>query len=576
MNRVLNRQSVPIIAVFLLAILATVAVACGSGSDGSPFLESGTDGSQQNELSASFGLDDSLNGVRGPSGATGAAGSPGASFAAATVSASQPRPAPFPTSVPQLEGATQTSPPQFSDSAFFDSELPAPELSPLDQPQAQVGQPGQQRIIVRNVDMTIEAPNVAAVIAEIGRLTTQNGGWIVRTQNVQVYRGAIDIRVPADLLDDTLATIRGIASKVNSEISTSQDFTEEFTDTTARVQTLQDTVDALRVLFARADKIEDALNIQREITRIQSDIEGMQARINYLSESAAFSLVRITVEALPQEMVIVAGDDLLAAVGRPVRFRAEFTQPEGIEDLRIEWDFGDGSQKQVVTGVAPIDQEGRVISAPVVHVYSDDTDSPYIVQVEVTGTGESGAAKGDDVMVVTVNRVPPIQVFAGDNRIVEAGDVVKLRGSFTRPEGVENLRFTWDFGDGSAPVTVDADSGVTVAEIEHTFTNSRPQSYNVVLTVRGETASGSTEGVDTLQIRADEPESLTAGNFAPGDSSKTAVRALSSIGSWLGTALIYIGIFSPLWILAGVALFLLNRSRRAKLNRRTAATLTSN
>ncbi|MDA0231966.1 MAG: DUF4349 domain-containing protein [Chloroflexi bacterium] len=428
---------------------------------------------------------------------------------------------------------------------------------------------------MRNVDMTIEAPSVAEVIDEIGRLTTQSGGWVVRTQNIEVHRGAIDIRDPADRLDETLARVRQLASKVTSEISTSQDFTEEFTDTTARIRTQQDTVDALRALFNRAEKIEDALAIQREITRIQSDIESKQARVNFLSESAAFSLVRITVMALPQEMEIIAGDDILAAAGRPVRFRAEFTPPEGIDDFRISWDFGDGTSRQVVTGVAPVNVEGRVISAPVVHVYSDDTDSPFIVRVEVTGLGESGAAEGEDVIVVTVNRVPPIEVFAGENRTVKAGDVVKLRGSFTRPEGVENLRFTWDLGDGSAPVAIDADPGTTIAEIEHRFANSRPQSYNVVLTVRGETAAGTTEGVGVMQVRVEQPESLTAGGFAPGDTGKSAVRTLSTIGSGIATAAIWIGVLSPLWLLAGGGAFLVYRSRRANINPRTSQKLAS-
>ena len=554
MSSVLERRTVPIFAVLLLALLTMAAVACGGEGDAtssSPFLSTESDGGGS--------ADSSVSGERGASGSRGTAG-----VSATAVASGEPA------TPPQQPGA---APKSTDETVLGDSELPAPLLSPLGEPVAQVG---QQRIIVRNVDMAIEAPDVAAVIAEIGRLTTQSGGWIVRTQNIEVHRGAIDIRVPADRLDETLVTIRGIASNVTSEISTSQDFTEEFTDTSARIQTLQDTVEALRVLFNRAEKIEDALNIQREITRVQSDIESMQARINFLSESAAFSLIRIAVAALPQDMEIVSGSDQLAAVGRPVRFRAEFTPPEGIEDFRIEWDFGDGTPKQLVVRVAPVNEQGRVISAPVVHIYFDDTDSPYIVKVEVTGFGESGATKGEDISVVTVNRVPPIEVFAGENRSVERGEKVKLRGSFTRPEGVENLSYTWDFGDGSAPETVDASTGATIAEIEHSFANSRPQSYNVVLTVRGETASGSTEGVGTLQIYVAEPPSLTAGDFAPGDSSKSAFRALTAIGSGLGTALIYIAVFSPLWIIIGIGVYLINRSQKAKFSRRPRQTMPTN
>lgn len=533
------RVRTSLIATLLLITVASFAVACGGASDETTF------NTEQN-LGEPGGTDANVN----------------------------------PTPFPQSTSTPPSLPPSAENGSGFggnleDSDLPAFEPSPLDE---QVAQVAQQRIIVRNVDMTVEAPDIAVTINEISNIAVQRGGWVVRSQKSEVFRGSLEIRVPADRVDETLELIRDVVSGVTSEVSTSQDFTEEFTDTTARIQTMQDTVDALRVLFDRADEISDALAIQREITEIQSEIDAMQARINLLSETSAFSLVRITVNALPQEVEIAAGEDLLGAVGRPVRFRAQFTPPEGIDDFRIEWNFGDGTSPQAVTAVAPVNTEGLVISAPVTHVYGDDTDSPYIVKVKVNGTGSSGAAEGEDVVVVTINRVSPIEVFAGENQAVEAGETVKLRGSFTRPDGVSDLSFTWDFGDGSAPVTVVADPGARTAEIDHEFANSRPQDYNVVLTVRGDTAAGATEGAGSVKVRVSEPSSLTAGTFNPGESSKSALRALTAIGSHIGTALIYLAVLSPLWVVAGVAgyFFYRNSARNRNRRRRTAERLAAN
>ncbi len=440
----------------------------------------------------------------------------------------------------------------------------------MDQQQPQIG---NQRVIVRNVDLSIEVIDPADTIEQVSAIATREGGWVVQTRNIEVHRATIDIRVPADRLDAVLVTLRDLADNIVSEVSTSQDFTEEFTDTNARIRTLQDTVDSLRELFNRADEIEDALAIQQEITRIQSDIESMQARVNFLSQSAAFSLVRMTVLALPQFVEVDAGEDKLAALGRSVRFRAEFTPPEGIDNFRIEWDFGDGTNRQFVTGVAPVDTQGRVISAPVVHTYPDDTDSPYIVKVTVTGTGDSGAMEGEDVLVVTVNRVPPIEVFLGDDHTVDAGQELTIKGSFTRPEGVESLRYTWDLGDGSAPITVDANPEETVAEIKHTYANSRPQSYQVTLTIQGETAVGSTEGTGFTRVIVEEPEGLTTGGFRPGENSRDAFRTLSSIGTGLATIGIWLGVLSPLWIVAAVVGYMIYRNQEKNKKRRTAETL---
>ncbi len=559
------------LAIFALSAVAMVAVACGESSESAStdFQSSGFT-NEQAAGGSPAGLPGSSAANRSAltTGSGSLASAQATAGATATPAASRPPAAQATTTVFGLDSDELEE----DRKLLSDSDNPSPPQAPAEQQPVQFG---NERIIVRNVDLSIEVNNPADAIEQISSLAAQEGGWVVRTQNVEVHRGSIDIRVPADRLDSILATLRGLSSNVVSEISTSQDFTEEFTDTSARIRTLQDTVDALRELFSRAEKIEDALTIQKEITRIQSDIEAKQARISFLSQSATFSLVRLTVLALPQSIEVDAGEDKLAAVGRSVRFRAEFTPPQGIDNFRIEWDFGDGTGRQVVTGVAPVDTEGRVISAPVVHTYRDETDSPYIVKVTVNGTGESGAAEGEEVMVVTVNRVPPIEVFAGGNRISEAGDDVTLRGSYTRPDGVESVTYTWDFGDGSAPVTVDADPGATTAEIEHNYANSRPQSYNVVLTVRGETASGSTEGTGSMQVLVEEPESLTTGGFTPGDSGRSAFRTLSSIGAGLGTVAIWIGVLSPIWIIAGVVAFVIYRNSNRNLNRRTSERLAS-
>lgn len=545
------------IALFALSAVAIAAVACGEASDDA----SVSDGFQE-EQGGGGNATIAAGGDLAESSFDGAAGEPGLPGRAEGISppAAQPTTIPFPTSTP---GAAPSGP-------SSDSDNPSPPLTPLEQQQPQVG---SERVIVRNVDMTVEVNEPAQIVAEVSRIAAREGGWVVQSQNIEVHRGSVDIRVPANRLESVLAELRALATNVVSEVSTSQDFTEEFTDISARIRTLQDTVDSLRALFDRAVEIEDALAIQQEITRIQSDIESMQARVNFLSQSSAFSLIRLSVLALPQTMDINAGQDVLAAVDRSIRFRTEFTPPEGIENFRIEWDFGDGTGRQLVTAVAPVDTEGRVISAPVVHSYRDDTDSPYIVKVTVTGTGTSGAAEGEDVMIVTVNRVPPIQVFAGENRVVEEGKKITLRGTYTRPEGVESVRYTWDFGDGSAPVTIAAEPGETVAEIDHVYANSRSARYDVVLTVRGETEAGSTEGVDFLQVLVEEPESLTAGGFAPGDSGRSAFRALTAIGSGLATVGIWLGVLSPLWLGFAIVAFVVYRNRNREMMRRTSERL---
>jgi hypothetical protein len=93
-----------------------------------------------------------------------------------------------------------------------------------------------------------------------------------------------------------------------------------------------------------------------------------------------------------------------------------------------------------------------VISAPVIHVFDRDEDSPFIVTVELNGSGDAGLTEGEDTLVTTVSRLPVIEVFAGENQTVESGNKVEFSASFTRPEGVSGIGYSWNFGDDSTPV----------------------------------------------------------------------------------------------------------------------------
>ena len=53
-----------------------------------------------------------------------------------------------------------------------------------------------------------------------------------------------------------------------------------------------------------------------------------------------------------------------------------------------------------------------------------------------------------------------------------------------------DMRYTWDFGDGSSPETGSLEEGVTTAVATHVYTNYRPRSYTARLTITGTMETG--------------------------------------------------------------------------------------
>ena len=133
-----------------------------------------------------------------------------------------------------------------------------------------------------------------------------------------------------------------------------------------------------------------------------------------------------------------------------------------------------------------------MISASIVHYFSRDDDSPLIVTVKVRGSGDAGLAEGEDTQIVTVSRIPPIVVFAGTDQTVEASQKVELSGSFTLPESITDVRYIWDFGDGSPPEESELVNAFSAGNVntEHIFPHFRWNPYEVRLTVSGKSEIG--------------------------------------------------------------------------------------
>jgi hypothetical protein len=112
------------------------------------------------------------------------------------------------------------------------------------------------------------------------------------------------VRVPAEKFDQAMDGIRAVAVRVESESSSGQDVTEEYSDLSAQLRNLEATETELRELLAtvreRTGKAEDILAVYRELTTIRGEIERVKGRMQYLERMTA--LATINVELIPDEL----------------------------------------------------------------------------------------------------------------------------------------------------------------------------------------------------------------------------------------------------------------------------------
>ena len=503
-----------------------------------------------------------------PAAAAQAAGMPGLPALPGNPGApGAPAPAPAPTAA-QMPAPRAAQPPMPAM-----TPTPAPAMSSTDasgesgQTQAQLVT--QRRIIIREVDIDLVVDDIQSTMDRIADMAADAGGWVVDSGRSSLHSGRISFRVPSDRLDATIADLRGIASKVRSELSTSRDVTDEYVDLGARLKNQQATERALLALLDQAQSVEAALAVQRDLTHVQQEIERISGRIKFLEETSAFSLIRVELGLAPVEMDVDSGVDQTVAVRVPVRFRATFSPPDGIEDYVITWDPGDGSEPVRVYRTAPTQVARQLITATVTHSYRDPIGSPFIAQVMIKGTGEGGIVEGEDTLTVSVSEVPAIEVFAGEGKFVDQNTALEFSGSFTRPKGLTNVRYEWDFGDGSTPAEGDLPEGVTRADATHVYPDHRREPYDATLTVTADSEVGEVEASGEINIFVRERVGFVVAGFDLGDNFKTAVRGFTAFVQGLSVVVMWLVIFSPFWgAIVFLAWFLLRKLNRRGADRR--------
>ncbi|KRE62955.1 DUF4349 domain-containing protein [Nostocoides sp. Soil756] len=105
--------------------------------------------------------------------------------------------------------------------------------------------------------------------------------------------GTVTISVPAERLDATLDQVATIGSVLSRRTST-DDVTARYVDTASRVATMKASVERVRALMSRADKLADVVTLEAELSRRQADLEAMEQQLAALDDQVALAPISVS------------------------------------------------------------------------------------------------------------------------------------------------------------------------------------------------------------------------------------------------------------------------------------------
>ena len=165
----------------------------------------------------------------------------------------------------------------------------------------------QGSLVVRTGTLQLEVSDLDATTVKARGIVVGAGGFIAgsdESRQGEEQVASITYRIPADRWDDVLTGLRGLARTVIGEQTNAQEVTGEVVDLGARIENLQASESAVQGIMARAQRIEDVLTVQNQLTSIRGEIERLEAQRAHLQDQAAFGTLTVTY-TLPVPVVAV-------------------------------------------------------------------------------------------------------------------------------------------------------------------------------------------------------------------------------------------------------------------------------
>ena len=157
--------------------------------------------------------------------------------------------------------------------------------------QRKIIQTGEVALIARDFDLAIE---------EVNTLVQQFQG-ILSNHNIDMQQserrfGRWTIRVPSDQFDGLYEAVQEIGNPTRATRN-AQDVTAEYIDLEARIASKKQLeARVLELLNRPDDKIQHVIEVEKELSRIRTDIESMEGQLRYLKDRVSLSTLTLTIQ----------------------------------------------------------------------------------------------------------------------------------------------------------------------------------------------------------------------------------------------------------------------------------------
>jgi len=147
----------------------------------------------------------------------------------------------------------------------------------------------KDRLLVEESNVSIVVDKVRERVDAIVNYVSSKNGYLVSSsisQPEESPSATVVLRLPQPELRPAIEMLRKMAVKVTYEYLSGYDVTDQYLDIEARLATLMKTKARFEEIMAQAVKVEEIMQVQREIINLQEQIDSLKGRQDYLKKTA--------------------------------------------------------------------------------------------------------------------------------------------------------------------------------------------------------------------------------------------------------------------------------------------------
>ena len=148
----------------------------------------------------------------------------------------------------------------------------------------------RQRMLIWQATLKLEVDTITDIVPKIESLLKENNGYMENNDITDEKSAHFRLRIPSENLNPILGSLAQLGIEKYRNIS-SEEVTDTYIDTQARLNNLKALRDRLKDLLIKAKDVHDILEIEKELTRIQSDIDSQEGILKNLKGRVEFAAI---------------------------------------------------------------------------------------------------------------------------------------------------------------------------------------------------------------------------------------------------------------------------------------------